>query len=42
MLFLIDIALTNAWMYYKMANSEEADTDESRADFFVKMASEMV
>jgi hypothetical protein len=42
MLFLIDIALTNAWIYYKMANTEEADMDESRADFFMKIASEMV
>jgi hypothetical protein len=42
MLFLIDIALTNAWIYYKMAHTEEADMDESRADFFVNIASEMV
>jgi hypothetical protein len=42
MLFLIVIALTSAWIYNKMANSEEADMDDTRADFFVKMASEMV
>jgi hypothetical protein len=40
--FLMDIALTNSWIYFKMANSEEAKGNESCADFFVQIATEMV
>jgi hypothetical protein len=42
LLFLVDIALTNSWIYYKLANNEEAKCNESRANFFVKVATEMV
>jgi hypothetical protein len=42
LLFLMDIALTNSWIYFKMANSEEAKGNEPRADFCVQIATEMV
>jgi hypothetical protein len=34
MLFLVDIALTNSWIYYKMVNPDSTGGSESRADFF--------
>ncbi len=34
MLFLVDIALTNSWMYYKMVNLDSTSGSELRADFF--------
>jgi hypothetical protein len=36
----MDIAMMNAWIYFKMANSEEANMDASCADFFMKIASD--
>lgn len=42
MLFLFDIALTNSWIYYKLNNKEKTKKAESRADFFLSLASELV
>ena len=36
MLFLVDIALTNSWIYYKMVNLDSTSGSESRADFFYR------
>jgi hypothetical protein len=42
MLLLVDIALTNSWIYYKMVNPDSTNGSESRADFFLTLAKEMV
>ena len=42
LLFLMDFAMINTWIYFKMANSEEAKSNESHADFFVQIATKMV
>ena len=34
--------MINTWIYFKMANSEEAKSNESHADFFVQIATKMV
>jgi len=34
----MDFAMINTWIYFKMANSEEAKSNESHADFFVQIA----
>jgi hypothetical protein len=38
LLFLVDVALTNSWIYYKMANPEKCKKASSRADFFQRQA----
>jgi len=42
MLFLLDIGLTNAWIYYKKCNDEVCSKDGSRAAFFQAVAEAMV
>ena len=42
MLFLMDIGLTNAWIYYKKCNEEQCSKEGSRANFFQSVAEEMV
>ncbi len=42
MLFLLDIGLTNAWIYYKKCNEEECNKEGSRAAFFQSVAEAMV
>jgi hypothetical protein len=39
LLFLVDISLTNSWLYYKLVNEEKLKKNgESRADFFLCVA----
>jgi len=42
MLFLVDIALTNAWIYYQMANDQVGEKAGDRADFYIRIASDMI
>jgi len=42
MLFLVDIALINAWIYYQMANDQVGGKAGDRADFYICIASEMI
>jgi len=42
MLFLVDIALTSAWIYYQMANDQVGGKAGDRADFYICIASEMI
>ncbi len=42
MLFLMDIALTNSWIYYKLVNPDKCKKNEARADFFLSIAQHMV
>jgi len=42
LLFLMDVALTNAWVYYSLANPDEANKDGARADFFVTLGGQLV
>jgi hypothetical protein len=41
-LFLLDVGLTNAWIYYKLSNPESTNKYGSRADFFQSVAEAMV
>ncbi len=38
LLFLVDVALTNSWIYYKLSNPGTVKKEESRADFFLMLA----
>jgi hypothetical protein len=42
LLFVMDVALTNAWVYYSLTNPEEAQRDGARADFFVTLGAQLV
>ena len=42
LLFVMDVALTNAWVYYSLANPEKAQRDGARADFFVTLGAQIV
>jgi hypothetical protein len=42
LLFIIDIGLTNSWIYYKMCNEQKCKEYGSRADFFQSVAEMMV
>jgi hypothetical protein len=42
MLFLLDIGLTNAWIYYKKCNDEVCSKYGSRAAFFQAVTEAMV
>jgi RNA polymerase subunit RPABC4/transcription elongation factor Spt4 len=43
LLFLVDIALTNSWLLYKLVNEEKLQKGgESRADFFLSISRAMV
>jgi hypothetical protein len=42
MLFLVEIALTNAWIYYQMANDQVGEKAGDRADFYIRIASDMI
>jgi len=42
LLFLVDIGLTNAWVYYQLCNEELCNKDGARADFFEQLAESMV
>jgi hypothetical protein len=41
-LFLLDVAVTNAWIYYKLTNKEHGEKDGSRADFYQSLAESLV
>jgi len=41
-LFLVDVALTNAWIYYKMANENVGEKYGDRADFYINLAKELL
>jgi hypothetical protein len=38
----LDVAITNAWIYYKLTNKELGDKDGSRADFYQSLAESLV
>ena len=38
----MDVAITNAWIYYKLTNKELGDKDGSRADFYQSLAESLV
>ena len=42
MLFLMDIAMTNSWIYYKLENPDKCKKSESRADYFLSVAEHLV
>jgi hypothetical protein len=42
MLFLLDISLTNAWIYYKKCNEELYLKEGSQANFFLSIAEQFV
>jgi hypothetical protein len=42
MLFLMDIAMTNSWIYYKLVNPDKCKKSESRADYFLSVAEHLV
>ena len=42
MLFLVDIAMTNSWIYYRMTNPSKCKKSESRANFFLAIAEHLV
>jgi hypothetical protein len=42
LLFLLDVGLTNAWVYYKLCNEELCNKEGARADFFQALAEAMV
>jgi hypothetical protein len=35
LLFVMDVAFTNSWVYYSLANPEDAKKDGARANFFL-------
>jgi hypothetical protein len=41
LLFLLDVGLTNAWVYYKLCNEELCNKEVARADFFQALAEGM-
>ena len=41
-LFIVDVGITNAWIYYKMANPDSTKKYGTRADFFQSIAEAMV
>jgi hypothetical protein len=42
LLFLLDIGLTNSWVYYKLCNKELCNKEGPRADFFQALAEGLV
>jgi hypothetical protein len=42
LLFIMDIGLTNAWVYYKMCHEDTCSKERARADFFQTIAECMV
>jgi hypothetical protein len=42
LLFLLDVGLTNSWVYYKLCNKELCNKEGARADFFQALAEGMV
>ena len=42
MLFIMDIALMNSWIYYKLTKPTKCKESEARADFFLSMAEHLV
>ena len=42
LLFVMVVALTNSWVYYSLANPDDAKRDGARADFFVALGSQLV
>jgi hypothetical protein len=42
LLFLLDIGLTNSWVYYKSCNKEICSKEGVHADFFQALAESMV
>jgi hypothetical protein len=41
-LFLVGIALTNAWVYYKMSNEESCRKEGAQVRFFEELVEHMV
>jgi hypothetical protein len=41
-LFILDVGITNAWIYYKMCNGDNNKKYGTRADFFQSIAESMV
>jgi hypothetical protein len=37
-LFLLNVAITNAWIYYKLSNPKVSEGKRSRADFYQQLA----
>ena len=42
MLFLVDVAMTNSWIYYKLVNPDKCKKSEARADYFLSIAQYLV
>jgi hypothetical protein len=42
MLFLVDVAMTNSWIYYKLINPDKCKKSEARADYFLSIAQHLV
>jgi hypothetical protein len=42
LLFLLDVGLTNSWVYYKLCNEEMCNKEGAHADFFQALAEAMV
>ncbi len=42
LLFIMDVALTNDWVYYSMVSPEETKQENARADFFLSIATEKI
>jgi hypothetical protein len=43
LLFLVDITLTNSWLYYKLVHEDiKQQGEEARADFFLSVTQAMV
>jgi hypothetical protein len=38
----MDVALTNAWIYYQLANEDKTSKEGARADFFAALGKEMM
>ena len=41
-LFLVDIALTNGWIYYKLSHEKLGEKYGDKADFYIQLANEMI
>ncbi len=41
MFLLIDVAMTNSWIYYKVVNSKKCKHSEARVDFILSITQQM-
>ncbi len=39
--FLVDVSLTNSWIYYSICNPAEAKNPEARANYFLLLATDI-